>query len=154
MTDNDTAGDGLPDEPRNAPGRTAPELDEDTVQALGTLSEALEWVERARGHLYEFHQLTGHADQTVQKALDELDKAGHSGAAARIRQDVLGRNVIDGRWTFQLVEEYDDGYYQAIRSAEAAVRGELAGGRRHVFEARMKDRTRRDAGRDVWGSGG
>ena len=139
--------------PNGASDRTADDLDDDTVQALGTLSEAVEWVERARGHLYEFHQLIGHADLTVQKAIEELDKAGHGEAVARLRRDVLGRNVIDRRWTFQVVEEYDDGYYQAIRNAEADLRGELAGGRRHVFEARMKEQTRREASRDVWGPG-
>lgn len=34
-------------------------VDDATVEALGRLSEALETVERARGCLYAFHQLTG-----------------------------------------------------------------------------------------------
>ena len=32
------------------------------VEAAGTVSEALEKIERARGHLYSFHQLIGAAD--------------------------------------------------------------------------------------------
>jgi hypothetical protein len=35
---------------------------DDAVRAAGTLSEALEYLERARGHLYSFHQLIGRAD--------------------------------------------------------------------------------------------
>ena len=35
---------------------------EATVEAVGKLTEALETTERARGHLYSFHQLTGSAD--------------------------------------------------------------------------------------------
>ena len=31
------------------------------VAAVGKVSEALEWVERARGRLYDFHQMMGHA---------------------------------------------------------------------------------------------
>src|SRR5690606_3294937 len=31
-------------------------VDDDTVAAVGKLGEALEWVERARGRLYDFHQ--------------------------------------------------------------------------------------------------
>ena len=41
------------------------------------VSEALEWVERARGHLYELHQLLGHADLTFGEAVDALRSAGH-----------------------------------------------------------------------------
>lgn len=45
------------------PGRPRPDgVTDAEVEALGTLSEALEWVERARGRLYDFHQLSGHAD--------------------------------------------------------------------------------------------
>jgi hypothetical protein len=35
---------------------------DDTVAAAGKFSEAYEYVIRARGHLYSFHQLMGHAD--------------------------------------------------------------------------------------------
>ena len=41
-----------------------------TVEALGKLSEALETCERARGHLYTFHQLTGSADIQLGDAVD------------------------------------------------------------------------------------
>ncbi|HWN27988.1 MAG TPA: hypothetical protein VNP37_13555, partial [Actinomycetospora sp.] len=44
------------------------DLDEGTVEALGKLSEGMEFVERARGHLYAFHQLSGTADLTIGQA--------------------------------------------------------------------------------------
>ena len=34
------------------------DVDDRTVEAVGKLTEALETVERARGHLYSFHQLS------------------------------------------------------------------------------------------------
>src|SRR5436190_24214227 len=40
----------------------APLADSETVDAVGKATEALEYVERARGHLYAFHQLIGRAD--------------------------------------------------------------------------------------------
>jgi hypothetical protein len=43
------------------------------------------------------------------------------------------------------VEEYDDGYYATFRAIETDAREALAGGRRHLFEAEMKER-RRTAG--------
>jgi hypothetical protein len=117
-------------------------VDDDTVAALGKLGEALEYVERARGSLYAFHQLSGRADLLLGEAADALQEAGHAGEAARLREDVVGRNVIEGRWTFQIVEDYDDTYYAAVRDAEAGARTRLVGGLRHLFEAEMKERRR------------
>jgi hypothetical protein len=110
-----------------------------TVEALGKLSEALEVVENARGHLYAFHRLTGTGDLTLGEAVDLLRKAGHEEIADRIERELVGRNVIEGRWTFQVVEDYDDGYYALFKQLEAGARGELVGGRRHLYEAEMKE---------------
>ncbi|WP_442785158.1 hypothetical protein [Amycolatopsis sp. H20-H5] len=112
------------------------------MAAVGRLSEALETVERARGHLYSFHQLTGSADAKLDEAVEQLRAAGHAELADRITTDLIGRNVLPGRWTFQLVEEYDDGYYRTFRELERDSRDELLRGRRHVFEAELKDRRR------------
>ena len=90
---------------------TRPEgVDDATVDALGTLSEALEVVEHARGLLYGFHRLTGKADFTLGEAVEKLRTAGHDDLADRLERELVGRNVIDGRWTFQIVEDFDDGY--------------------------------------------
>lgn len=117
-------------------------VDDATVAAVGKLSEALECVERARGHLYSFHQLMGHADLLLGDAVDALADAGHTTASERIDTDMVGRNIAPGRWTFQLVEEFDDGYWGPLREHDRAVRNELMDGRRHVFEAEMKEKRR------------
>ena len=117
-----------------------------TIAALGRLSEALEIVEEARGHLYAFHRRCGTADLTLGDAVEQLRSAGHAELADRIEADLVGRNVLAGRWSFQVVEEYDDGYYATFREHERRARDELAGGRRHLFEAEMKE-DRRTSGR-------
>jgi len=114
----------------------------DTVAALGKLSEALEVVEHARGHLYGFHRLCGTADLTLGEAVDQLRSAGHQALADRIDEELVGMNVVEGRWSFQLVEEYDDTYYARFRALEDLARRELVGGRRHLFEAEMKEERR------------
>ena len=121
-------------------------VDDATVAAAGKLSEALEWVERARGHLYSFHQLIGRADFLAEDAADELDAAGHAELAQRVREEIVGRNVLHGRWTFQIVEDFDDGYWQPLRDFDAELRDELLDGKRHVYEAEMKEE-RRSRGR-------
>ena len=76
------------------------------------------------------------------EAVDLLRKAGHDEIAERIDRELVGRNVIEERWTFQIVEDYDDGYYALFKQLEAGAREELVGGRRHLFEAEMKEKRR------------
>lgn len=114
-------------------------VDDATVEALGRLSEALEAVEVARGHLYAFHRLSGTADLTLGDAVAKLRAAGHTELADRIDRELVGRNVIPGRWTFQIVEAYDESYYANFRDLERAAREQLVGGRRHLYEAEMKE---------------
>ena len=114
-------------------------VDDATVEALGKLSEALEVVEQARGNLYAFHRLCGTGDLTLGRAVELLRDAGHAELADRIERELVGRNVLDGRWSFQIVEEYDDSYYATFRELESAARDQLVGGRRHLFEAEMKE---------------
>jgi hypothetical protein len=113
--------------------------DDATVEAVGRLTEALETTDRARGHLYSWHQLTGSADLQLGDACDLLREAGHEELASRIERDLVGRNVVEGRWTFQVVEDYDDSYWSTFRRFEQQARDELADGRRHLHEAAMKE---------------
>lgn len=130
---NQTPDPGLSEQHRRPEGAS-----DDTVAAVGALTEALETVERARGHLFDFHQLTGSADLKLGEAADKLEQAGHTEVAEAVRRELVGRNVLPGRWTFQMVDEYEDGYYAAFRHWERKVRDDLLDGRRHVAEAEMK----------------
>lgn len=121
-------------------------VSEATVEALGTLSAAVEVIEHARGLLYGFHRLTGTADLNLGEAVEQLRKAGHTELADRIDTELVGRNVIAGRWTFQIVEDYDDGYYALAKDLERTAREQLVDGKRHLFEAGMKE-DRRTPGR-------
>jgi hypothetical protein len=121
-------------------------LDESTVDALGKLSEALEVVEHARGMLYAFHRLSGMADLTLGEAARDFRAIGQPAIADRIETELVGRNVIEDRWTFQIVDDYDAGYYRAFADMERETRDALAGGVKHIHEARMKE-ARRTHGR-------
>lgn len=117
-------------------------VDDSTVAAVGKLTEALETVERARGHLYEFHQLIGSGAAALNEAVAALKECGHGELANTIERELVGHNVIPGRWTFQVVEEFDDGYWTCFREHERRARDLLLQGRRHIFEAEMKERER------------
>src|SRR4051812_25174488 len=102
--------------------------DEAPPEAAGHMTEALETLERARGHLYSFHQLVGSADSKLDAVLEALRAAGRSPLADEIERELLGRNVLEGRWTFQIIEEFNDGYYAVFRDFERRVREALVGG--------------------------
>ncbi|MET3961500.1 hypothetical protein ABIE44_001434 [Marmoricola sp. OAE513] len=122
----------------------AEQVDEATVDAVGKLSAALETIEVARGHLYAFHRLSGTADFELGDAVEALRSAGHDDLADRVERELVGRNVLPGRWTFQVVEEYDEGYYALFRSFEQESRA-LTQGHQHLYEASLK-RERRTPG--------
>src|SRR3954454_21078427 len=95
---------------------------EDTaVETAGKMTEALETLERARGHLYSFHQLVGEADLGLDEVLAGLRGCGADELAARLEEELVGRNVLPDRWTFQIMEEFDDGYWSVFREHERAV---------------------------------
>jgi len=136
MTDQPAAEHRRPDGVSNA-----------TVEALGKLSAALDHVEDARGHLYAFHRLCGSAERTLEEATSMIRAAGHAEIADTLDRDILGRNPLPGMWSFQMVEAFDDGYYASAKGIEQRAIDELMAGRRHIFEAEMKE-LRRTPGRE------
>ena len=113
-------------------------MDDATVEAVGKLSEAFEVIEDARGSLYRFHRLSGKADFALGEAVGMLRAAGHTELADRIDAELVGRNVIPGMWTFEVVEGYDDEYYSRFRRFVTEAREQLTDGERHSYEARLK----------------
>src|ERR1700704_6912302 len=108
--------------------------DPETVDAVGKAREALEYVERARGHLYAFHQLIGRADFLFEQSAVSLAAAGRHVEAASLWRNIVGRDVLEGRWTFQIVEGFDDDYYDAARAELTQLQGGLVAARRHAHE--------------------
>jgi hypothetical protein len=48
----------------------------------------------------------------------KLRAAGHDGVADRLETELVGRNVGYGRWTFQIIEQFDDNYWSMFRDQE------------------------------------
>ncbi len=117
-------------------------VDDRTVEGTGKLSEGLEYLHRARGAFYEAHQLIGRADFLFEEAAEILASAGHAELAEELSTEIVGRNVLPGRWTFQIMEEFDDTYFSVVQQAEKRVRDQLLEGNRHVHESEMKDERR------------
>ncbi len=136
-TDN-AAGDQAEDDRPDAAHRRPPGVDDATVRALAMLTKALDTTERARGRLYDFHQLTGTADFQLGEAARLLREAGHDEQAAALERELIGRNVIPGHWSFQLIEGYNEAYYRPFTALEERIRNEIADGRTHLYEAELR----------------
>lgn len=140
--------DALAMDDQPAPEHRRPDgVDDATIEALGKLSAALDHVEDARGHLYAFHRLMGSGERTLEEAEALLRDAGHTDLADALDQEVLGRNPLPGMWSFQMVEAWDDGYYASAKGIQQRALDQLVEGRRHIFEAEMKE-LRRTRGRE------
>jgi len=127
--------------PERAPEHPRPDgVSDATVEALARLSAALETAEDARGHLYAFHRLSGRADLDLQDAVQALRAAGHERVADTVTEVLVGRDVLPGMWTFQIVEGYDANYTDVFRIVERSVRAELGVRAPHLGEAEMKVR--------------
>lgn len=108
------------------------------VDADGKVSAAFEVVEQARGMLYGFHRMSGKADLALQEAVVALREAGHEELASEVDEVLVGRDVVPGSWTFQLIEAYDEHYWKVFQAVADKVRGRLTSQTRHLFEAEMK----------------
>lgn len=129
---------GIAKKPARSVARHRPDgMSDETVAALGKVSEALEAVEHARGLLYNFHRLSGTADLSLQEGVAALRCAGHPDLADEVERTLVGRDVLPGRWTFQIVEGYDSQYWQVFRATEQWLRDQLASPK-HLHEAEMR----------------
>jgi hypothetical protein len=125
--------------PGRPPGHPVPDgVTDETVAALGELSAAFEVIEEARGHLYAFHRRSGKADLALQEAVDHLRKAGHPELADEIDEVLVGRDVVPGLWTYQIVESYDRTYYDVWKAAVEKAERVAGHGTPHLAESDMK----------------
>jgi hypothetical protein len=95
----------------------------------------VEWLHRAHGHLVEFHHNTGHAMDHLARAEGSLRESGYDDLANALRNQYLPRGVIDeDRWSYDVLECFQEDFLADITAFEEESRGQIADGRRHVTE--------------------
>jgi hypothetical protein len=110
---------------------------------------ALEWLQRAQGHLLEFHHATGHAMDHLAEGERLLRACGQEDLADRVRDEHLPSGVVDGdRWSYDLVEEFQTGVLADVRAFERTTRDQLVDGQRHPAERRQERTWKRRADPD------
>ena len=112
------------------------ELSDDERAAVEEIERALEWFHRADGALVEFHHAVGRAMDHFDAAEDDL-RGERDDLADRIRGDVLPAGVTaDGKLTYELVAEFEDGLLAEVESVADTTFEELADGERYPVERR------------------
>jgi hypothetical protein len=124
---------------------TAPELTEEELTALHHCQLGVEHVHRAYGSLLDFHHRVGHAMDRFDEAERTLRAAGHDELADELRDRHLPAGVVDGRWSYEVVEAFEREFRDPVAAFEASVRERLADGRNHVAERRQQRRWRERA---------
>lgn len=115
------------------------ELSDEERDALHSIELCVEWLHRAHGELVEFHHKTGHAMDHLDTAEQQLRASGHVDLANAVRDEYLPRGVIDeGRWSYDVLESYQDGFLSALTEFEEHAREDVADGRRHVTERQQE----------------
>lgn len=133
--------------------REASELSDTERSALHEVELGIEWLHRAHGALIEFHHNTGHAMDHFARAEVLFRESGEPALADALRDEHLPRGVVDGdRWSYDLLEDFQEGFLPEMVDFEEIARRTISDGRRHVTERvqerewkrRVQDGMRRD----------
>ncbi len=123
-----------------------PDITDAECDALHRVELAVEWLQRAHGDLVEFHHKVGHAMDHLAEAETELRECGQDDLADALRDDYLPRGVVDeDRWSYDVLESYQEGFLAPMVDYEGTARDRIADGHRHVAERRQEAAWKRRA---------
>ena len=110
------------------------DLTDDERAAIEEVERGLEQFHRAHGALVEFHHAVGSAMEHFEAAEGRL-RGPHDELADRLDADVLPAGVTaDGKLTYQLVAEFEDGLLSTVESTAERALERLADGERYPLE--------------------
>jgi hypothetical protein len=123
-------------------------------EALHQMQVGVEHVGRARGRLLDFHHEIGDAFDHFEAARETLRAAGYDDLADELRDRHLPAGVIGDRWTFELVTNFEEGFYDEIATFAGDLREEVGDGEVHVRERDLQSEWRGRAESGAWKSEG
>jgi hypothetical protein len=124
-----------------------PALTDAEAAALHQVELAVEWLQRAQGNLLAFHHEVGHAMDHLAEAELELRACGAEDLADALRDEYLPRGVVDeDRWSYDVLESYQEGFLRPMVDFERRARHGIADGERHVAERQQEREWKRRAG--------
>ena len=133
------------------------ELSDVELEALHEVELGVERLHRANGHLVAFHHNTGRAMDHLAVAEDLLRECGRDELADELRDRHLPQGVIPsdggddpdaGRWSYDVLECFQDGFLADVMAFDEAVHDQVTGGLRHAHERAQEREWKRRARRD------
>lgn len=110
------------------------ELTADERAAIEEIEGVLESFHRAHGALVEFHHMVGRAMDHFDDAERRL-RGENDDVADELREDVLPAGITDdGKLTYELVAEFEEGLLAEVESVTDSALDDLADGRRYPIE--------------------
>ena len=110
------------------------DLSDDERAAVEEVERGLEQIHRAHGSLVEFHHAVGSAMEHFDEAAARL-RGERAGLADTLREEVLPAGVTaDGKLTYELVAEFENGLLETVEAAADRTFEELADGERYPLE--------------------
>lgn len=112
------------------------ELTERERLALHKMQLGLEKIRQAEGDLYKFHHNVGGGMDYWNEAIDLWEESGNPEIAERV-EDGIGQGAIRDMWTFEIVEDWEDGFKSWVEDVNGATREEIGLGE-HITERQQK----------------
>jgi hypothetical protein len=110
------------------------ELTADERAAIEEIEGVLESFHRAHGALVEFHHMVGRGMDHFDEAEGRL-RSEHDDLADELREEVLPAGVTDdGKLTYELVAEFEEGMLTEVESIVESALDDLADGQRYSIE--------------------
>lgn len=103
------------------------ELTDAEMRALDHLRTAGEHLRRARAQLLGFHHGVGRGMNRYEDAVGMLLNAGRDEIAAML-YDPTARGVLDGRWSWNVVDEASEELFTPVLRAEREIRAAIRDG--------------------------
>lgn len=125
---------------------TVEDLSATEREAVHEIELSIEHLHRAHGQLVAFNHNTGRAIDHLAVAEELLRECGHPALVDRLREEYLPRGVVDsgdsdaqpGRWSYDILEDFQDDFLAEFVEFGEEVRESVAGGLRHPVERKQK----------------
>lgn len=115
-------------------------LTDDERTAVEEMERAVEWFHRARGSLIRYHHELGHAMERVDEVETRLE-GEYDDIAERLREEIRPAGVTaDGKTTYELVAEFEEGLFSDVESVADLTFEEVADGEHHPTARRKRER--------------
>lgn len=129
------------------------DLSQPERDALHEIELGIEHLHRAHGDLISFHHDIGRAMDHLDHGETLLRDADYPDLAATLRAEHLPRGVITGHgdsslWSYELLENFESGFLNALVDYGNSVNEEVAGGLRHAAERKQEQEWTRRARRE------